>query len=126
MEKLLKTLIVLQAFRCMYNFEKRYEVDEEITDLTNFDEARIADLVERGIVAIGKENKKPNAGNGDGSGSANIDLSQRHTTVISQVRNFGDVEKLKQYLEQENASEKPRASVVNAIEARIADLEGDE
>ena len=35
---------------------------------------------------------------------------------------FEDVEKLKQYLETENKSEKPRASVVKAIEERIASL----
>jgi len=122
MKNLLITLIVLEAFRCKYNFDKRYEVDEEITDLTNFDEARIEALVAKGLVKVLKDGKE-SAGNGGGGNPdpTGIDISQNADVVISQVNSFEDVEKLKEALALETAA-RNRATVVRAIEARIEAL----
>lgn len=51
-----------------------------------------------------------------------IDMSQQWQKVISLIKTFGDVEKLNGYLTAENAVEKPRVSVVAALESRIAEL----
>jgi len=112
--KNLITLIVLIAFVDKDNFAKKYEVGEEIT---GFDEARIAELVDKGICKI-----KDGKDDGSGGPVTDIDLSQHHTAVVNQIKSFEDVEKLNTYLKQETASGKPRASVVKALEARIAEL----
>lgn len=54
--------------------------------------------------------------------SADIDMSQQWQKVISLIKPFGDVEKLKGYLATENAADKPRVSVVAALESRILEL----
>ena len=100
--------IVAIEFADKDSITKRYKVGEE---LIGFDEERIAKLVDRGIVAIEQEEV------------LDIDLSEHYKKVISAINIFGDVEKLKQYLEVENESDKPRTSVVQAIEDRIALLE---
>lgn len=51
-----------------------------------------------------------------------IDMSLQWQKVISLIKSFGDVEKLKGYLAAENAAEKPRVSVVAALESRITEL----
>jgi hypothetical protein len=51
-----------------------------------------------------------------------IDLTQQHLKVIAAVKAFADVERLKGYLAEEDASVKPRASVVDAMKERIAEL----
>lgn len=54
--------------------------------------------------------------------SVDIDMSQQWQKVISLIKPFGDVEKLKGYLAAENAADKPRVSVVAALESRILEL----
>lgn len=54
--------------------------------------------------------------------STDIDMSQQWQKVIALIKVFGDVEKLKGYLAAENAAEKPRVSVVAALESRITEL----
>lgn len=51
-----------------------------------------------------------------------IDMAQQWQKVIASVKAFEDAEKLKGYLTAENATEKPRVSVVVALEARIKEL----
>lgn len=51
-----------------------------------------------------------------------IDMSQQWQKVISLIKSFSDVEKLKGYLAAENAADKPRVSVVAALESRISEL----
>ena len=51
-----------------------------------------------------------------------IDLSKGAKEVISLVVSFTDVEKLNEYLASENAAEKPRSTVVDAIQARLEEL----
>lgn len=103
--------IVAIEFADKDSITKRYKVGEE---LVGFAEERIAKLVDRGIVAIEQEEV------------LDIDLSEHYKKVISAISIFEDVEKLKQYLEAENEGDKPRTSVVQAIEDRIALLEEEE
>ena len=51
-----------------------------------------------------------------------IDMSQQWQKVISLVKVFGNVEKLKGYLSAENKADKPRVSVIAALESRINEL----
>lgn len=51
-----------------------------------------------------------------------IDMTQQWQKVVAAVKTFEDVEKLKDYLATENSTDKPRASVVVALEVRIAEL----
>jgi len=51
-----------------------------------------------------------------------IDLTGKAADIAVQVKVFTDVEKLQKYLETENATEKPRETVVKAIEARLANI----
>lgn len=108
----MKKVIVLTEFADKDNFTKRYKVGDELTGMS---EERIASLVARGLAG---QEKEPIV--------SDIDMSGNYQKIVSQVKTFEDVEKMKQYLETEKASEKPRASVVKAIEERIASLVGDE
>jgi len=108
---MMKKVIVLTEFADKDNFTKRYKVGDE---LTGFSEDRIASLIALGIAGYEQE---PIV--------SDIDLSVNYQKIVSQVKTFEDVEKLKQYLETEKASDKPRASVVKAIEDRIASLVGE-
>jgi hypothetical protein len=63
------------------------------------------------------------AGNVPPAPVTKIDLTQRYLSVVSDVKSFTDAEKLKAALAAENGSVKPRTSVVDAITARIAELE---
>lgn len=49
-------------------------------------------------------------------------MSKGTKEVISQIADFADVEKLNGYLNAESALEKPRVTVVNAIQARLEEL----
>lgn len=105
----MKKAIVLIEFADKDNFAKRYKVGDELPK--DFTEERIANLEKRGLVGYGQP------------AVDDIDLSQNYQNVVAQVKVFADVDKLKGYLEAEQANEKPRASVVKAIEERIANLE---
>ncbi len=99
-------LIVTAKFRDKVT-KKVYSPNDEIT---HFDEVRAKDVIERGLA---KEKVAP---------ATDIDLSLAAQKVIASVQTFTDVDKLKDYLQQENASEKPRKTVVEAIESRLSEL----
>jgi hypothetical protein len=142
-------IIAIKAFRDKYSPAKLYSPGTVISD---FDDARAKDLVLRGLAAIVKGEAETAGGNAgapaapatessrdskDGGDSRDaptvgapaedalrgIDLTRQHLKVIAAVKVFADVEKLKSYLAEENASVKPRASVVDAMKERIAELE---
>lgn len=58
----------------------------------------------------------------DGVQTDDIDMTQQWQKITTAVKTFENVEKLKGYLVAENALDKPRTSVVVALEARIAEL----
>jgi hypothetical protein len=111
-----KRVFVLKEFVDKNNFAKKYKVGEE---LIGFDEARVADLVKRGLAEYEKEVVSGN----DLDSVSDINLSDNNMKVIAQIKKFEEVEKLKQYLESEKVKAKPRASVVAALEARIVELD---
>ena len=100
---------VLIEFADRQDFLKRYKVGDEVSFK---DEAYVSMLVSRGIV------EAPGFGV-----VSEIDLSKQWNNVVASVKAFTDVVKLKMYLAEENAANKPRNTVVKAIEARIAELE---
>lgn len=51
-----------------------------------------------------------------------IDMSLQWQKVIALIKVFGNVEKLNGYLADENKSDKPRVSVIAALESRISEL----
>ena len=114
-----KKYIVLKEFADKNDFRKRYQPGDELPG--TFDEARLANIVKLGLAKV----EDTGAGNGNGSGNSqvtDIDLSGKAADIAAQVKIFTDVEKLKKYLETENASETPRTTVVKAIEARLANI----
>ncbi|MDR2138545.1 MAG: hypothetical protein LBP50_03225 [Tannerella sp.] len=134
-------IVVIKTFRDKYNPDKIFNPGEIVS---GFDDGRARDLVLRGLAAAVKEvdggsppeTSPPAHGHGDSdappaqdaagredNAAQNIDLKESHIKVIAAVQEFADAEKLKGYLAEESASIKPRASVVDAIKARIAELE---
>lgn len=107
----MKRAKVLIEFADKDDFSRKYKVGEE---LKGFDEQRIKSLVRRGIAGY------------DNDDTSDIDMSDNYQSIVAQVATFEDVAKLKLYLESENAREKSRTSVVEAIEQRLKNLVGDE
>ena len=109
----MEKVIVLVEFADKYNFAKKYKVGEELK-VADFGKERVANLVERGLVSDGKDNKDEPV--------TDIDLTANYQKIIAQVKIFEDVEKLEQYLAAEKAVKSPRSSVVKAIEERLVQL----
>jgi hypothetical protein len=63
------------------------------------------------------------AGNGKGNPAADIDLTAKVADLLPLIKVFSDVEKLKQYIEKEKAADKPRETVIKAIQDRLEALE---
>jgi hypothetical protein len=100
-------LIVIKKFRDKET-KKVYSPKDVIS---HFDDARAKDVIERDLAKAKEE-----------APATDIDLSLAAQKVIACVQTFTDVEKLKGYLQQENSSEKPRKTVVEAIESRLSEL----
>lgn len=103
----MKKVIVLVEFADRDCFSKRYVVGEE---LVGFDEDRISKLTERGLVKI--ENDESN------DDSPRIGAAE----LIAIIKETMDVDTLNEFLNAENESEKPRSTVLKAIEDRISKL----
>jgi len=102
---------VIKEFRDVNNYAKVYKVGDEV----EFDEVRLAKLVELGLVE--DESLKD-----EDPSVTDIDLTKKWNQVVADVNSFTNVEKLKSALETENQSGKPRTSVVDAISERIEEL----
>jgi hypothetical protein len=122
----MKKYIILKEFADKNNLRKQYKPGDELPD--TFDEARIANIVKLGLAKV--KETEPGNGNDKGNGSSvgtgktvtDIDLTQNTATILPQIKGFADIEKLKQYLTTEQSAEKPRQTVVKAIEDRIANI----
>jgi hypothetical protein len=138
-------ITAIKTFRDKYNPAKLYSPGTVL----DFDDARARDLILRGLATSVKGETETVGGNTgapaapatktggdseDGKGAPvgntpaedtlqDIDLTQQHLKVIAAVKTFANVEKLRNYLKEENVSVKPRASVVDAMTERIAELE---
>lgn len=102
---------VLNRFVDKDDFSKEYKPGDVVE---SFDEARIKELTDKGLVEV--EGKKEPVVLTD------VDMTQGWQKVVSDVKTFGDLDKLKAYLEAESKTDKPRNSVVSALEARIKEL----
>jgi len=112
----MKKLEVLKEFRDRVT-KKTYKPGDKID---HFDDTRATDAITRGLVKdlSLKEDKKVK------DPLTDIDMTQSWQKVVSDVKSFTDLEKLKGYLETENKVDKPRESVVKAINERITELAG--
>jgi outer membrane protein OmpA-like peptidoglycan-associated protein len=59
---------------------------------------------------------------GSGKTITDIDLTGKDADIIAQVKEFADVEKLKQYLKAEKSAKTPRETVVKAIEEQLENI----
>ncbi|MDR2652259.1 MAG: hypothetical protein LBC68_08095 [Prevotellaceae bacterium] len=128
-----KEYIVLKRFADKDNFAKKYEVGDKLP--TDISEERIANMIKLGIVKaknvevkdVNSNVNNPATGNTNTNSNVNnpatdIDMTGKAVDIIEKVEVFTDVEKLKQYLEEEKSSTSPRATVMKAIEGRIESL----
>lgn len=115
----MKKLEVLKEFRDRET-KKTYKPGDKID---HFDDNRAADAVTRKLVKdlSVKEDKKDKK---EKEPLVDIDLTQSWQKVVGDVKAFADIDKLKGYLEVENKADKPRESVVKAINERINELAG--
>jgi hypothetical protein len=118
----MKKYIVLKTFADRDNIAKRYNPGDELPGTFSAD--RIANIVKLGLAKV--EDTKADSGNGNNTGTGStvtdIDLTGNVASIIKAVKDFEDVEKLNQYLAAEKSAEKPRATVVKAIEDRLANI----
>lgn len=101
-------LIAIKTFRD----KETNELYQPGTEILHFEDDRAKDVIQRRLAV---EVRAPKV-------VTDIDLSKGAKEVISLVASFTDVEKLNGYLASENADEKPRSTVVKAIEARLEEL----
>lgn len=111
-----KKYIVLKEFADKNNFAKRYKPGDELPGALGED--RLANIVKLGLAKV----EDTGTGNGNGNPVTDIDLTVNAATIMAQVKVFTDVEKLKQYLAAEQSAEKPRQTVIKAIEDRLANI----
>ncbi|GEM_PF-5480529 len=106
-------VVVLQRFGDIKDFTKKYEVGKEY----DFNDERAKSLIEIKLVKPADENPS-----GINLTLTDIDMSGSWQKITADVKTFSDLEKLKGYLGTENASDKPRKSVVDALNTRINEL----
>lgn len=101
----MKQIIVLRIFVDKDDNSIMYNVGDKPE---GFDEARINQLIERGLVKAVDPKE--------------VDLSGNHKSVVAQIKECENVESLQNNLKMETESEKPRAGVTTALKERIAIL----
>jgi hypothetical protein len=121
----MKKYIVVKEFADKNNLRKHYAPGEELPG--TFDEARLANIVKLGLAReedaeAGTPGKNTESGGGGEGPVTDIDLSEKVADILPKIKAFADVEKLKQYLEAEKAANEPRKKIVEAIEARLANI----
>lgn len=108
---------VIAPFVDKYNFDKKYSVG----DIVEFDDsARVSNLVQMGLAKV---LMAEDAQTGDENKEEKEQTSISAKDLIAYVDACEDKEKLYSLLEEEKAKEKPRVSVVKAIEKRVEELE---
>jgi hypothetical protein len=115
----MKKYIVLKEFADKDNFAKRYPLGSSLP--SGFSEERLENIVNAGLAKVVDEKPtekltEPNKLVTD------IDLTEKVVDLLPSIKVFTDAEKLKQYLETEKAAEKPRETIIKAIEAQLANL----
>lgn len=125
-------IVAIKAFRNKETRDMFYPGDV----ITSLPDDRAEHAIEKGLaLKVADEEKSGGAKvetqsgeNGSGGGKpergsvTDIDMTQQWQTIVAAVKTFEDVEKLEGYLTAENALEKPRVSVVLALDKRIKEL----
>jgi hypothetical protein len=111
---------VTTRFKDITNPARVFEVGAEVEFA---DEARVKNLVSRGLVeVVGKqEPKKPEVVTVFGI----IDLSAKAVEIVKAIADETEVENLKSALEAESKKDKPFKTVVDALNARIDEVEAE-
>jgi hypothetical protein len=114
-------LIVLKKFRDKEDAKKVYAPGQEVT---HFDKERAGDVIKRGLCKKVVEEDKGKAVVADKKPetATDVDMADNWKAIVSAIGKVSDVEKLKGHLDSEKARKEPRASVVKALEDRIAEL----
>jgi len=107
----MKKYIVTVEFADKNNISKHFKPGDELP--AEFEADRLANIVKLGLAKVEDT---------EGGNVTDIDLTGKAADIASQVKVFTDVEKLKQYLDTEKATENPRKTVVEAIETRLANI----
>lgn len=108
---------VISPFVDRDNFDKNYKVG----DIVEFeDTARVSNLVQMGLAKVLMEEGSQT---GDENKEEKEQTSISAKDLIAYVGACEDKEELYALLEEEKAKEKPRVSVVKAIEKRVEELE---
>jgi hypothetical protein len=108
---------VTTRFKDITNLSRIFEVGAEVEFA---DEARVKNLVSRGLVEVVGEQKpkKPEVVTVFGT----IDLSAKAAEIVKAIAGETEVENLKSALEAESKKDKPFKTVVDALNTRIAEL----
>jgi hypothetical protein len=116
----MKRYIVIKEFADKNYFSKHYSPGDELPE--SFGEERLANIVKSGLAKI-VDTEAGNGNNGSGNSPVtDIDLSEKVADILPKIKVFTDVEKLNEYLETEKAAEKPRETVIKAIQERLANI----
>ena len=122
----MKKYIVVQEFADKNNLSVRFKPGDELPESITSDEKRLQDIISRNLAAAEGEETTPIVEDEEipqvAEGEETIDLIRPAAEVISKVRVFMNIEKLRQYLVNETAAAN-RKTVVDAITARITALE---
>lgn len=108
---------VIAPFVDKYNFDKKYNVG----DIVEFEDSeRVSNLVQMGLA---KPLDGDDAEIGDENTEEKVQQSISAKDLVTYVGSCEDKEELYTLLEEEKAKEKPRVSVIKAIEKRIEAIE---
>lgn len=103
--------IVVAPFCDKDNFDVKYSIGQEV----KFNDERVMNLVQRGLVRLIDEKI--------GGEDAEIDINASVREITPLIEMCTDSEKLYALLEDEKRKEKPRETITKAIEKRIEELE---
>ena len=114
----MKKYTVLKTFADKNDIAKRYRPGDELPG--TFGEERLENIVSCGLAKV--EDSEAGNGKGNGMAATDVDLTGNVAAVLSQLKDFADVEKLTQYLETEKSKEKPRKAVIEVIAKQLTAL----
>jgi hypothetical protein len=120
----MKKYIVTVEFADKDNLSNHYVPGDELPE--TFGEDRLANIVSRGLAKVEDTEAGTGKGNGNDTGTGNtvtdIDISSKVADLLPLIKICHDAEELKAYLKDEKAAEKPRETVIKAIEDRLANI----
>ncbi|MDR1459786.1 MAG: hypothetical protein LBI60_06200 [Bacteroidales bacterium] len=115
--------IVLKEFADKTNISKRYKPGDELP--VKFGKERLEKIVSLGLAKVEDSesgNGKRDDNDNHSAGNSDIDLSEKVADILPKIKEFANSGELTQYLEAEKIAEKPRQTVIKAIEERLAKI----